>query len=117
MDLSPDFIKMYLKSTLEKGFKTGGKSIVQDIADSLSDDQLTTRSQTHLLRLVKLARGDARGTNGAYVRAIGRAKHLYAMITALRNVKFIGIRRQTHAPRRPELVVAVPMAAANRAHG
>jgi len=41
MDLSPDFIKMYLKSTLEKGFKTGGKSIVQDIADSLSDDQLT----------------------------------------------------------------------------
>jgi hypothetical protein len=41
MDISPDFIKMYLKSTLEKGFKTGGKSIVQDIADSLSDDQLT----------------------------------------------------------------------------
>lgn len=41
MVISPDFIKMYLKSTLEKGFKTGGKSIVQDIADSLSDDQLT----------------------------------------------------------------------------
>jgi hypothetical protein len=41
MDISPDFIKMYLKSTLEKGLKTGGKSIVQDIVDSLSDDQLT----------------------------------------------------------------------------
>jgi hypothetical protein len=38
--MNPDFIKMYLKSTLEKGFKTGGRSIVQDIADGLSDDHL-----------------------------------------------------------------------------
>jgi hypothetical protein len=41
MDISPDFIKMYLKSTLERGFKTGGRSVVQDLADGLSDEHLT----------------------------------------------------------------------------
>jgi len=39
--MSPDFIKAYLKSTLEKGFKTGGLSVIQDVADNLSDEQLT----------------------------------------------------------------------------
>jgi cytochrome c553 len=38
--MNPDFIKTYLKSTLEKGFKTGGRSVVQDIADGLSDEHL-----------------------------------------------------------------------------
>jgi hypothetical protein len=39
--MNPDFIKTYLKSTLEKGLKTGGRSVVQDIADSLSDEHIT----------------------------------------------------------------------------
>jgi hypothetical protein len=40
MNISPDFIKMYLKSTLENAFKTGGRSVVQDVADGLSDEHL-----------------------------------------------------------------------------
>jgi hypothetical protein len=36
-----DFIKNYLKSALDKGVKEGSRTIVEELAEGLSEDHLT----------------------------------------------------------------------------
>jgi hypothetical protein len=41
MNIQTDFIKNYLKSALDKGVKEGSRTIVEELAEGLSEDHLT----------------------------------------------------------------------------
>jgi hypothetical protein len=41
MNIQTDFIKNYLRSALDKGVKEGSRTVVEELAEGLSEDHLT----------------------------------------------------------------------------